>query len=290
MKNHQNDTTVKNSAKTDFKEIDNQIENVDQNITFLKDSLANSNDKGGFSTSELIRMASNGKQEEEYDEKTTFVERIDQRKGFFNFWLVKVPARNMSIASLSQNQRSINDTVRALSSPICPICAEGILMYNKKAIPNTQGNVKWFCSNDKACNYSIFAEPSLIKINSTLSNTKIQEVGRIRWENLSEQDKAELIESHFLKANLFRSFGVCLVFFVILMAYMHMLWGVVVSMICLAYVALSSIRWCYRAWQIKTGMVYQNRSPFIDWVRSAEAYYNLDWVDQAAADQNEKED
>lgn len=283
MKNHQNESPIKNSATTESNEINSQLVEVDQNIVFLKDSLANSGAKGEFTTNDLIRMASNGNQEqEEKGEVLNFAERIDKSKGFFNFWYVKIPARNMSIVSLTQNQQSINDAVRALSSPICPICAEGILMYNKRLVANEQGNVKWFCSNEKSCNYYIFAEPSLLKINSTLNNTKIKEVGRIRWEALTDDDKKELIEGHFLRANLFRSFGVCLVLFVILMAFMQMTWGVIVSLICLAYVALSSLRWCYRAWQIKTGLVYQDRAPFIDWVRSAGAYYSLDWVDQAA--------
>ena len=288
MKNHQNDSSIKNSDQEITKAIDNKIKKVDEDITFFTNSLQHSKEKGSFSTEDLIRLATKNEEEEEQQHKLNIIERIDQKKGFFNFWFVKVPARNMSLASLTQNQQSINDSIRALSSPICPICAEGILMYNKRLLPNEKGNVKWFCSNESACSYHLFAEPSLLKINSALNATNIRDVGRIRWENLTEKDKSELIESHFLKANLFRSFAVCLLVFIILIAYMQMVWGVVVSFICLAYVILSSLRWCYRAWQIKTGQVFQETSPFIHWIRTAESYYNLDWLDQED-DQNQEE-
>lgn len=280
MKNEQGASTNTNPNQIDKVEIERELNSLNQSIDTLHKSLDGVESGKKLSTEDLIRLASNGDENEYGENHKNLAERIDQSKGFFKFWTVKVPARNLSIASLTQNQQSINDSIRALSSPICPICANGILMFNKKAIPNELGNVRWFCSNGKECSYSIFAEPSLLKISSVLNNSKIQEVGRLRWEALSEEDKAELIDRHFFRANLFRSFAACLVAFILIMAYMHYIWGTVISLLCLIYIVLGSLRWCYRAWQIKTGSVYLESSAFIHWIKNAEEYYSLDWLDE----------
>lgn len=284
MKNQQGKTSASATNENEAVAIERELKSLNQSISVLQDSLSHSKNGNGLSTEDLMRLAKTDEQEEFVGSKKNIAERIDNSKGFFKFWVVKVPARNLNIASLTQNQQSINDSIRALSSPICPICANGILMYNKRAIPNEQGNVKWFCSNHKDCTFTIFAEPSLLKISAAVNNSNIREVGRLRWEALTVEEKDELIESHFFKAILYRSFAICLIVFLLIMAYMHFIWGMCITIMCLAYVALGSLRWCYRAWQIKTGNVYLESSPFIHWLKTAEKYYSLDWVDQECSE------
>lgn len=44
--------------------------------------------------------------------------------------------------------------------------------------------------------------------------------------------------------------------------------------ILLAFAQLLSLKWCYRAWQIKTG-----QTGFVDWFSHAESFYSVRWVD-----------
>ena len=135
---------------------------LEDQVVELKDALEKSK-SGELSDEDLVKLS---RQEKEFiyknqESKKAAVDRIYNKKGFLYYWTIKLPVKVLNIGSILDNQKIINDNFRALSSPICPVCGRGILMYDlKKEAVN--GQVLWFCSKGKSCSYSVWAEPSVM--------------------------------------------------------------------------------------------------------------------------------
>lgn len=217
--------------------------------------------------------------------KTTLVDSIYNKSGFLHYWYIKMPSQVLSLGSLSQSQRAINDSFRALSSPICPACSNGILMHDIKEIPQ-DGKVLWFCSKAPTCGFNMLAPPAaggllMNGINDALQQN-IKTLGADRWERLTETEKAELIESHLMKAVLYRNVSFIALLFCFVQAYFSIWFGLILVLMMTALGVLLSLKWGYRAWQIKTGNVYLPKSKFVWWLKNAPNFYHIGWVDEAA--------
>lgn len=260
--------------KTDYEK------NLEEQVSDLKKALEKSK-TGGLSNEDLARI-SNQEQEFIYknqESKKSTVDQIYKKKGFIFYWTVKLPVKILNIGSILDNQKVINDNLRALSSPICPVCEKGILMYDLKKNP-VNGQVLWFCGNSKKCDYSIWAEPSAIgMLNNDLSQ-KIAGIDRHKnwtnkWLKLSEKEKQELIEGHLLTAIIYRNMSFVFALILVAEIFFKWWWCFGFTLGALIVIVLLSLKWGYFAWRIKTG-----DGGFLYWVRNSKAFYNVDWVNE----------
>lgn len=218
--------------------------------------------------------------------RTKLIDKAYEGKGFLHYWYVKMPAKVLNIGSISDSQRVINDSIRAMTSPLCPMCSQGILMYNLDLKP-VEGKVRWFCANEKHCNFKIWAPPSSTGLVMTgvedVIAESMREVGRERWLALTEEEKQELIKSHLETARIYRLMAMLVAILLLAALITQMWWGVsmVVGLLLLS-IGLS-IKWCFNAWKIKTGNVYMPEPVFWDWLKTADKYYSVDWVDNPKA-------
>lgn len=222
--------------------------------------------------------------------KAPLLQRLEQRKGFLNFWYIKVPLRVLNVNTISQNQKFIHDTLRTLRSPQCPMCNKGILMHDLAEVP-VGGNVRWFCSEQPSCMFSVLATPSSHVMGMSGLDEVLQQsvhvLGRDRWAALSEEEKNELIENHLFKGILYRNFSIALAAILLIQCALGAWLSILMTFGLTALTLLLSFKWCYRAWQIKTGNVFPQESLFFEWLKTAEQYYSLEWVDAPAEDQND---
>lgn len=271
------DTSKNHNISEDIRDLDAQIKDLNH---ILKSSKSKQLDEN-----QLLELAY---LQNQIAEKRTLLDNIYEKKGIFHYWYVKMPTQVLNVGSIRDNQRFINDTVRTLSSPMCPICSNGLMMYNLSSEP-INGKVRWFCSN-KSCTFKIWAEPAtgsilMDGINKALKEN-VGELGKGRWESLSEEEKDELIDSHLSKAILYRNLSFLMILICLVEVCFQMWWGVSLLFSLTLLVSAISIKWGYRAWQIKTGSVFMEYSPFLDWIRTADKYYSVDWVDNVTDEVN----
>lgn len=212
----------------------------------------------------------------------TFIERAKESRGFLSFWYLKVPLKVLNVESIGQSQRFINDNLRAMRSPQCPLCSKGIMMHNLSEAP-VGGKVLWFCSNDVGCSYSILAEPStgllgMSGIEKALSKS-VSILGVEKWNSLTQEDKDMLVREHLFKAVLYRAFSIPLAVMVLVQSYMNLWLSLFLVIGLLLLSLLLSLKWGYRAWQVKTGNLFKQDGLFLEWIKTAPKYYSVDWVD-----------
>lgn len=252
---------------------------LEEQVAGLRNALEKST-SGELSDEDLIGL-SNQQRDFIYkgqESKRAAIDQIYNKKGFVYYWTVKLPVKVLNIGSIVDNQKIINDNFRALSSPICPMCGKGILMYDLKKEP-VSGQVLWFCSKQKSCNYSVWAEPSLMGIFNEDLAKKTEGINRHKiwtdqWEKLSEEEKNDLVQNHLLSAVIYRNISFIVALVVFAQVVFKWWWSFSLSFLMLIAVILLSLRWGYFAWRIKTG-----HAGFIDWIKNAKSFYNLDWID-----------
>lgn len=243
-----------------------------------------------LSESELARLVQYATNKE-LNQKQQLLDRLENKRGVLSFWYLKMPMRVLNVRSIADNQRFIHDTLRTIRSPQCPVCNQGLMMHDLNEVP-MNGKVRWFCSNEAECDFDIMAEPSsnvmgMAGIENALAIAAPQ-IGRAKWQALTEEEKEELIEAHLLRAITYRNFLVVL--FVIYFAelVLNLWWAAIMMLGFLALTGLLSVKWAYRAWQVKTGNLFTQKSMFFHWLKSARHYYSIDWVDEQDDGDNKK--
>lgn len=236
-----------------------------------------------FSDSEIANIRN-----PEQQQKFNRIEHHYNKKGILHFWYVKVPLKILNVGSIKDNNALLVDSYRALTSKACPLCSQGILMFNRNIEPQAEG-VQWFCSRNPVCAYTVMGPPSgALEINPVINEIvdgQALQLGRGRWEKLSKNEKEELITSHLEKAKIYRAFalfsflmfGIQLVLFFVKSS--MFLYSSIFIFFVMAYLTILSLDWAYRAWQIKTGNVFLQENPFLGWLKNAEQYYSVDWAE-----------
>ena len=275
-----------NLKKTDADEKTEYEIQLEDQIQNLREALEKSK-KDELSAEDISRL-SKLEEEQAYlnqENKTGVIDRIYKKKGIVHYWAVKVPAKVLNVGSIADSQKVLNDNFRALTSPICPACEKGILMYDTKKHP-VNGQVIWFCGNP-SCNYQVWSTPSVAGVFNSDLNNKIKSINkhqiwREKWEKLSESDKAELIDSHLESAILYRNFTLLIAVILIIETVFKFWYAVGPTFLMVIASLLVSFKWAYFAWRIKTGDV-----GFIDWLKNCKAFYSVDWVDSPDSDSAE---
>lgn len=225
----------------------------------------------------LISELREDKDQNEIVETKPFAERVLQKKGVFNNLYKKVPLRYIGISSFSQTHQTIADSIESLKSPICPKCCGAILMYNKR-LKYRDGTVDWFCADDQ-CGYKLRYSPVRSEISERVRELSYS-LNANRWDRLTEKEKVELISSHLSKAVIYRNIA-ALFFMVFVLELLFSMWMVALVTGALIFaIFVRALAWCYRAYQIKTGKVFDKRIPFSDWLTSADKWFSVDWVDE----------
>lgn len=266
------------------------LDDLDNQIKDLKGKLSIIEKNGGtLDSPDLVQLAKVGS---DIEYKGALVERLYQRKGVMYSLAVKMPLKILNFGSLSDSQRFLRDSFRGVTSPICVMCNGGILMHSQNQIP-VDGEVLWFCSNSE-CSFRISAAPAnkdilMLDVRQKL-NTDINLVGQNRWSELSESEKEDLIDGHLAKAKMLGWVSLVLFLLTIFEIVMQFWWALMMMLPVLLLALLLSVKWGYRAWQIKTGNVFLPNSMFVDWLKTAESYYSVDWVDQENKEEGEVDD
>lgn len=252
---------------------------LESQIRELKETIGEAGSKTIADEKDLARLID---MEREVEYQKNIIDRMYEKKGVFYSMYVKMPLRIMNVGSLKDSQKFMRDSYRSVASPMCVMCNKGIMMHNPNQLP-VDGEVKWFCSNND-CGYSVWAEPAstdlaMKDIRQKLSES-VTDLGRGRWEKLSEDEKNELIKSHLSKAQMFKVTSIALAVAILIEIILQWWWAASMMVGVVLLTVFMSIKWCYRAWQIKTGNVFQEKSMFMEWLNSAEEYFSVDWVDQ----------
>lgn len=276
-----------NSKKvTSAEDAERLVAELESQINNLKETIGEAGNKKITDENDLARLIDT---ERDIQYKKNIVDRMYEKKGIMYSMYVKLPLRIMNVGSLKDSQKFMRDSYRSVASPMCVMCNKGIMMHSPDQLP-IDGKVKWFCSNDD-CGYTTWAESA----NSDIAmkdirqklNESVTDLGRGRWEKLGEEEKNELIKSHLSKARMFKLTSIGLGVAILLEMIMQWWWAASMMVGVVLLTVFMSIKWCYRAWQIKTGNVFQEKPMFIEWLNTAEDYFSVDWVDQDKKEDND---
>lgn len=267
----------KNVTKVESAE--HRVAELESQINDLKKAIGEAGEKKLNDERDLVRLID---EERQFNSRKDVVDRLYDKKGIIYSMYVKMPLKILNVGSLKDSQKFMRDSYRSVASPMCVMCNKGIMMHKPDQAP-IDGEVKWFCSNGK-CGYSVWAKPAssdiaMMDIRQKLS-ANVVDLGRGRWEALSEEEKTELISSHLSKARMFKVTSIALLVFILIELIMQWWWAASMMMGVVLLTLFMSIKWCYRAWQIKTGNVFLEKSMFMHWLNTADSYFSVDWVDQ----------
>ena len=271
-------------ATNNQKPIDPKVKALQEQIEVLRDQLDNLEKKGGnIDSSDLVKLGNEGV---ELEYRSSLVNRLYERKGFFYSSFIKLPLRVMNAGSLYDSHRFMRDSFRGVTSPICVICNKGILMHSQNQLP-LDGQVQWFCSN-QTCTYRVWAKPAnkdplMSDVRSKLE-VGIGELAGNRWSDLTEDQKDELIKSHLSKGRMFLWAAGFLLLLLIYDAFNKYVFAALMTLPIYILAVVLASKWFYRAWQVKTGNVFLPESKFIWWIKNADDWLSVDWVDQQKDD------
>lgn len=260
--------------------VENKPKNKPMPIETSSDSLEKSVNAKELTEDNLTRLLAelrDDKEQNDIVEHKPFAERVLEKKGIFNLLYKKMPLRYIGITTFTQTHKTIMDSYESFKSPTCPKCCGAILMYNKR-LSYRDGTVDWFCADDQ-CGYTLRYSPKGAEIKERVQELSLS-LNSNRWDSLSDEEKEELISSHFSKAIIYRNMA--MLFLLVFIA--ELLFGMwMVAFITGALVFSIFIRglyWCYRAYQIKTGKVFEKRIPFTEWLTTADKWFSVEWVDE----------
>lgn len=227
--------------------------------------------------SRLLTELRDDKDQNEMIEHKPFGERILEKNGAFNLLYKKVPLRYIGISTFSQTHKTIMDSYESFKSPTCPKCCSAILMYNKR-VSYRDGTVDWFCADNK-CDFTLRYSPKRAEIQERVQGLSLS-LNSNRWDSLSNDEKEELISSHLSKAIIYRN--IAMMFFLIFVSELLLaIWMVAFitgALVCAIFTR--GLYWCYRAYQIKTGKVFDQRIPFSEWLTTADKWFSIEWIDE----------
>lgn len=168
--------------------------------------------------------------------------------------------------------------IKSMLSPICPSCGKSILMHDNRIPRSFKGNVNWTCGNP-ICDFEIIAPNNFNKLKKHIADTQYP-IAQKRLSSLSEAEKETLIKNHFFSAKLYLCLVVLASIYAVYMMFKaeHALL-LMPGLLLIALFYLWSITAAYRAWQVRTGLLFLPNSPFLAWFRYAPSKYNLDWYD-----------
>lgn len=225
----------------------------------------------------LLTELRDDKDQNDTVEHKPFSERILEKPGIFNLLYKKVPLRYIGISTFSQTHKTIMDSYESFKSPTCPKCCSAILMYNKR-VSYRDGTVDWFCA-DNQCGFTLRYSAKNAEIKERVQELSLS-LNSNRWDLLSRDEKEELISSHFSKAIIYRN--ISMLFFLIFVAELLLgMWMVAfITGALVSAIFARGLYWCYRAYQIKTGKVFEKRIPFTEWLTTADKWFSVEWVDE----------
>ena len=209
--------------------------------------------------------------------KETLVQRWKNSPSKRAFVFFKMPFRATTLDNLVNSTQEIKTNFIASYSIVCPSCSSGIMMRDKDINKKYNGLVEWYCSSSN-CNFSVYALPTHNDLKIRIKEPAY-EIGQVRLKSMTNEERNGLIDQHMGKSKLFRytSFFFFIVFFWNLL---FQRWVLVSHFFIIFIVTFAfSIKWSYRAWQIKSGNVYLKHAPFIGWFLHAPKWFSLDWYD-----------
>ena len=259
--------------------VENKPKNKPMHSESSSDNLEQAVKSNELTEKNLVRLLSEIRDEKEQNdvvEHKPFSERVLEKKGVFNLLYKKMPLRYIGISSFSQTNKTIMDSYASFRSPTCPKCCAAILMYNKR-LSYRDGTVDWFCADNK-CGFTLRYSSTGAEIKEHVQELSLS-LNSNRWSSLSEDEKEQLISSHFSKAFIYRN--IAMLFSLVLIAeLMFGMWMVAFMTGALVFsIFMRALYWCYRAYQIKTGKVFDKRIPFTDWITTAAKWFSVEWGD-----------
>lgn len=168
--------------------------------------------------------------------------------------------------------------IKSMLSPICPQCGKSILMHDNRIPRSFKGNVNWSCGNP-ICTFEMVAPNNFNKLKKQIADTQYP-IAQKRLSQLSETEKENLIKNHFFTAKLYLCLTILASIYAIYMMFKasHIIL-MIPGILLISLFYLWSIKSAFRAWQIRTGLLFLPNSPFLAWYRYAPAKYNLKWYD-----------
>lgn len=215
-------------------------------------------------------------------EESKAINEPKKRRGFFRkvgrLYFKQVPMAILNVKSLHQNNKFIVNSIKGISSPTCIQCNQGILMYDKNKVINNE--VEWFCSK---CDFTIIAGSSFSSVRDELQHClpEVVQSKRSLWHDLTDQEKDELIKGHLSASKIYLFITFLLILFFGYQIYAKSILGILFAVSVLLFAFISSLKWGYRAWQVKSGNLFLAKSPFVCWLKNAKHYYSVDWVDES---------
>lgn len=212
--------------------------------------------------------------------KQSLMERINGSRGKRNWLFRKMPMKATSVENLVNSTNELVGTIKSVNSVVCPKCSNGILMCDKDISRTYPGKVEWWCS--KTCGFKVYAPPRFKAVREAVKAPAYY-IAQERLANMTVEDINKIIKEHQYKSRLFRvmtySFLGMLVWQLI-----QAQWFLAIQWLIMATITfLFSLKWAYRAWQIKSKNIHLKHSPFIGWLMNAPKWYTLDWYDSNEA-------
>lgn len=168
--------------------------------------------------------------------------------------------------------------VRSMLSPTCPECGKSVLMRDNRIPRSYKGNVNWVCGHP-LCEFEIIAPNNFKKLKKLIADTHYPK-GQARLASMSQAERDELIKNHQFSSYLYLALCMFTGIYVIYMFFKALYPLLVVPGVLLVlYLFMVSINSAYRAWQVRTGLIFLPNSPFLAWFRYAPKKYSLDWYD-----------
>lgn len=168
--------------------------------------------------------------------------------------------------------------IRSMLSPTCPECGKSILMHDNRIPRSYKGNVNWVCAHP-LCEYEIVAPNNFKQLKRLIANTHYPR-GQERLASMSNDEIDKLVKNHQFSSYLYLALSMFTGLYVVYMFFKALYPMLVVPGVLLVfYLYMVSINSAYRAWQVRTGLLFLPNAPFLAWFRYAPKKYSLSWYD-----------
>ncbi|MCP0917772.1 hypothetical protein MUB04_14650 [Acinetobacter indicus] len=208
--------------------------------------------------------------------KQRLVDRVNSRKGKRHWLFKKMPMKAASIETLANSTEELMNNVKSVNSIVCPKCSNGILMCDNEISRNYPDKVEWWCS--ASCGFKVFSLPTFKAIREAVKAPAYY-IAQQRLANMTPEEIEKIIKEHQYKSKLFRVATYSFFFMAIMQVFSQQWFLVIQWLIITVLVFLFSLKWAYRAWQVKSKNIHLKHSPFVGWLFNAPKWFSLDWYD-----------
>lgn len=208
--------------------------------------------------------------------KQRLVTQVNEKKGKRHWLFKKMPMKASSLENLANSTEELVKTFKSANSIVCPHCSHGILMCDNEISNKYPGKIEWWCS--AKCGFKIFALPTFKAVRDAVKAPAYY-IAQERLSNMTPEQIEKIIKEHQYKSKLYRYASYGFISMAMMQAIKQQWFLIPQWLIIMVFAYLFSLKWAYRAWQLKSKNIHLKHNPFFGWLFNAPKWFSLDWYD-----------